>query len=121
MQPAFIVRTIGLYWSQAIPLHKAITNVLQNSTRLALAQPPTSSGSGSFRSSSSPSGPYRHRHFVFRQNTRNRSTLRESGRGPAPRRTFLRKQKEEHNLGIILISMSTLFIICQSVKIAPGM
>lgn len=32
-----------------------------------------------------------------------------------------RRQKEEHNLGIILISMSTLFIICQSLKIIPDL
>ena len=34
---------------------------------------------------------------------------------------FLRKQQEEHSLGIILIIMSILFIICQSLKIVPDM
>merc|ERR1712141_761528 len=38
-----------------------------------------------------------------------------------PRRTFTKKQMEEHNLGIILIAMSSLFIICQSFKIIPDM
>ena len=37
------------------------------------------------------------------------------------KRTFLRKQQEEHSLGIILILMSILFIICQSLKIVPDM
>ena len=35
------------------------------------------------------------------------------------KRTFLRKQQEEHSLGIILILMSILFIVCQSLKIVP--
>ena len=34
---------------------------------------------------------------------------------------FLRKQQEEHSLGIILILMSILFVICQSLKIVPDM
>ena len=34
---------------------------------------------------------------------------------------FLKKQQEEHSLGIILIIMSILFIICQSLKIVPDM
>ena len=38
-----------------------------------------------------------------------------------PRRTFTKKQMEEHNLGIILIAMSSLFIFCQSFKIIPDM
>ena len=38
-----------------------------------------------------------------------------------PRRTFTKKQIEEHNLGIILIVMSSLFIFCQSFKIIPDM
>ena len=38
-----------------------------------------------------------------------------------PRRTFTKKQMEEHNLGIILITMSTLFIFCQSFKIIPDL
>ena len=38
-----------------------------------------------------------------------------------PRRTFTKKQIEEHNLGIILILMSSLFIFCQSFKIIPDM
>ena len=35
------------------------------------------------------------------------------------KRTFLRRQQEEHKLGTILILMSGLFIICQSIKIIP--
>ena len=38
-----------------------------------------------------------------------------------PRRTFTKKQMEEHNLGIILIAMSSLFIFCQSFKIIPDL
>ncbi|XP_059079468.1 G-protein coupled receptor daf-37-like [Tigriopus californicus] len=38
-----------------------------------------------------------------------------------PRRTFFSKQKEEHNLGLVLFAMSTLFIICQSFKIVPDL
>ena len=38
-----------------------------------------------------------------------------------PRRSFTKKQVEEHNLGIILIVMSSLFIFCQSFKIIPDM
>lgn len=38
-----------------------------------------------------------------------------------PRRTFFSKQKEEHNLGLVLFAMSTLFIICQSFKIIPDL
>jgi hypothetical protein len=38
-----------------------------------------------------------------------------------PRRTFLRKQQEEHTLGLILIGMSALFIFCQSFKIIPDL
>lgn len=37
------------------------------------------------------------------------------------KRTFLRKQQEEHSLGIILILMSILFVICQALKIVPDM
>ena len=44
-----------------------------------------------------------------------------SGRGFQPRRTFIRKQKEEHTLGLILIGMSSLFIFCQSFKIIPDL
>lgn len=51
----------------------------------------------------------------FRSHASQRETI------SAPRKTFLRKQKEEHNLGIILIGMSTLFIICQSFKIVPDL
>ncbi|TRY72989.1 hypothetical protein TCAL_08731 [Tigriopus californicus] len=47
------------------------------------------------------------------------TSVRADGNGP--RRTFLRKQKEEHNLGVILIAMSTLFVICQSFKIVPDL
>ena len=38
-----------------------------------------------------------------------------------PRRTFLRKQQEEHTLGLILIGMSALFIFCQSLKMIPDL
>lgn len=38
-----------------------------------------------------------------------------------PRRTFTKKQMEEHNLGMILIAMSSLFIFCQSFKIIPDL
>ena len=31
-----------------------------------------------------------------------------------------RRQKEEHGLGIILVGMSALFIVCQSIKMIPG-
>jgi hypothetical protein len=34
-------------------------------------------------------------------------------------KSFRRKQKEEHHLGLILVLMSILFIICQSFKIVP--
>ena len=35
------------------------------------------------------------------------------------KRVFLRKQQEEHKLGMILGTMSLVFIVCQSVKIFP--
>jgi len=38
-----------------------------------------------------------------------------------PRRTFFKKQQEEHKLGLILVGMSALFIFCQSFKIIPDM
>jgi hypothetical protein len=38
-----------------------------------------------------------------------------------PRRTFVRKQQEEHSLAVILIGMSSLFIFCQSFKIIPDL
>ena len=38
-----------------------------------------------------------------------------------PRRTFFKKQQEEHTLGLILIGMSSLFIFCQSFKIIPDL
>ena len=31
-----------------------------------------------------------------------------------------RRQKEEHSLGVILVGMSALFIVCQSIKMIPG-
>ena len=40
---------------------------------------------------------------------------------PVQKKHFLRKQQEEHSLGIILILMSILFVICQSLKIVPDM
>jgi len=42
-------------------------------------------------------------------------------RGFQPRRTFFKKQQEEHTLGLILIGMSSLFIFCQSFKIIPDL
>ena len=42
-------------------------------------------------------------------------------RGFHPRRTFFKKQQDEHTLGIILIGMSSLFIFCQSFKIIPDL
>ena len=51
----------------------------------------------------------------------NRPTAHVSMRGFQPRRTFLKKQQEEHTLGLILIGMSSLFIFCQSFKIIPDL
>lgn len=42
-------------------------------------------------------------------------------RNAQPRRTFIKKQQEEHKLGLILVGMSALFIFCQSFKIVPDM
>ena len=49
------------------------------------------------------------------------SVISNPVRGSQPRRTFLRKQQEEHTLGLILISMSALFIFCQAFKIIPDL
>ena len=45
----------------------------------------------------------------------------KNGKKKPQQKTFLRKQQEEHSLGIILILMSILFVICQSLKIVPDM
>ena len=51
-----------------------------------------------------------------------KSHLNKSGKkNRVQKKHFLRKQQEEHSLGIILIIMSILFIICQSLKIVPDM
>jgi len=44
-----------------------------------------------------------------------------SARRSQARRTFKKKQQEEHKLGLILVGMSALFIFCQSFKIVPDM
>jgi hypothetical protein len=36
-------------------------------------------------------------------------------------RSFVRRQQDEHKLGWILVGMSTLFILCQSLKIIPDL
>ncbi|TRY78111.1 hypothetical protein TCAL_09473 [Tigriopus californicus] len=38
-----------------------------------------------------------------------------------PKKRFLQKQAEEHHLGIILVGLSSLFIVCQSFKIVPDL
>ena len=52
------------------------------------------------------------------------STLRLTTSRQRERLTSLsshsRRQKEEHGLGIILVGMSALFIVCQSIKMIPG-
>ena len=51
-----------------------------------------------------------------------KSHLTKSGKkNKVQKKHFLKKQQEEHSLGIILIIMSILFIICQSLKIVPDM
>ena len=40
---------------------------------------------------------------------------------PEDQLRFLEKQRQEHKLGVLLIAISILFILCQSVKIIPDL
>ena len=44
-----------------------------------------------------------------------------NGHFRSQKRVFLRKQQEEHKLGVILVTMSCVFVFCQSVKIIPDL
>ena len=56
-----------------------------------------------------------------RSQSETKSFLNKTRKTKVQKKHFLRKQQEEHSLGIILIFMSILFVICQSLKIVPDM
>lgn len=56
-----------------------------------------------------------------RSQSETKTFLNKTKKTKVQKKHFLRKQQEEHSLGIILILMSILFVICQSLKIVPDM
>ena len=106
-----ITKNVTIY--KTLHLHFAGYCKVMNKIGLRQPRPQTRNGNGNGSTNSPESQSLSTIHQA--------SAAAKPTRGSQPRRTFLRKQQEEHTLGLILIGMSTLFIFCQSFKIIPDL